>query len=43
MHEATPVLRGTRYVLLSFLYSAEAEARRLDYLARNSQVTAAVA
>jgi predicted 2-oxoglutarate/Fe(II)-dependent dioxygenase YbiX len=29
LHEATPVLKGRRYVLLTFLHNAEAEARRL--------------
>jgi len=29
LHEATPVTRGRRYVLLTFMHSAEAEARRL--------------
>ena len=29
LHEATPVTRGRRYVLLTFLHDAEAEARRL--------------
>ena len=32
LHEATPVLRGSRYVLLSFLHSAAAEARRMEKL-----------
>jgi predicted 2-oxoglutarate/Fe(II)-dependent dioxygenase YbiX len=36
LHEATPVLRGSRYVLLSFLHSEEAEQRRRAYLERNS-------
>ncbi len=29
LHEATPVTRGRRYVLLTFLHNAEGEARRL--------------
>ena len=29
LHEATPVLKGSRYVLLTFLHNAEGEARRL--------------
>jgi len=29
LHEATPVTRGSRYVLLTFLHNAEGEARRL--------------
>ena len=29
LHEATPVLKGARYVLLTFVHDAEAEARRL--------------
>jgi predicted 2-oxoglutarate/Fe(II)-dependent dioxygenase YbiX len=29
LHEATPVLKGKRYVLLTFLHNAEAEMRRL--------------
>lgn len=32
LHEATPVFRGRRYVLLTFLHNAEAEARRLARL-----------
>ena len=32
LHEATPVLRGSRYVLLTFLHSAAAEARRVGAL-----------
>ena len=32
LHEATPVLRGSRYVLLTFLHSAAAEARRVEHL-----------
>ncbi len=31
LHEAAPVTRGRRYVLLTFLHSDAAEARRLDY------------
>lgn len=34
LHEATPVLRGRRYVLLTFLHGDAAEERRLAYLAR---------
>ena len=33
LHEAAPILRGSRYVLLSFLHSAEADARRRACLA----------
>ena len=33
LHEATPVTRGSRYVLLTFLHSAGAEAKRLESLA----------
>jgi predicted 2-oxoglutarate/Fe(II)-dependent dioxygenase YbiX len=29
LHEATPVLKGARYVLLTFVHNAEAETRRL--------------
>lgn len=32
LHEATPVTKGRRYVLLSFLHNAEAEARRVAAL-----------
>jgi predicted 2-oxoglutarate/Fe(II)-dependent dioxygenase YbiX len=32
LHEAMPVTRGHRYVLLTFMHSAEAEARRLGQL-----------
>jgi predicted 2-oxoglutarate/Fe(II)-dependent dioxygenase YbiX len=32
LHEANEVTRGRRYVLLTFLHSAEAEARRLSHL-----------
>jgi predicted 2-oxoglutarate/Fe(II)-dependent dioxygenase YbiX len=32
LHEATPVTRGRRYVLLTFLHTAEAEARRLGQM-----------
>jgi len=31
LHEATPVTRGQRYVLLTFFHDAEAEQRRLAY------------
>jgi predicted 2-oxoglutarate/Fe(II)-dependent dioxygenase YbiX len=34
LHEVTPVLKGRRYVLLTFVHGAEAEARRLADLAR---------
>jgi predicted 2-oxoglutarate/Fe(II)-dependent dioxygenase YbiX len=33
LHEAMPVTRGSRYVLLTFLHSAKAEAKRLESLA----------
>jgi hypothetical protein len=29
LHEATPVIKGQRYVLLTFFHNAEAQARRL--------------
>ena len=32
LHEASPILRGSRYVLLTFLHSAAAEARRVQNL-----------
>ena len=32
LHEAMPILRGSRYVLLTFLHSAAAEARRVQGL-----------
>jgi len=32
LHEALPVTRGRRYVLLTFMHGAEAEARRLAQL-----------
>ncbi len=43
LHEATPVSRGRRYVLLTFFHGDAAEARRRDYEARSSapRVTAA--
>jgi predicted 2-oxoglutarate/Fe(II)-dependent dioxygenase YbiX len=34
LHEAMPVTRGRRYVLLTFLHTREAEARRLAQLQR---------
>ena len=34
IHEAQPVTRGSRYVLLTFLHDAAAEARRLAYEAK---------
>jgi predicted 2-oxoglutarate/Fe(II)-dependent dioxygenase YbiX len=34
LHEATPVLKGRRYVLLTFLHNAEGEARRLAIVNR---------
>lgn len=36
LHEAVPVTRGRRYVLLTFFHSDAAEARRRAYLARTS-------
>lgn len=36
LHEAKPVSRGRRYVLLTFFHGEAAEARRLDYEARAS-------
>ncbi len=36
LHEATPVARGRRYVLLTFFHGEAAEARRRDYVARSS-------
>ncbi len=41
LHEAAPVTRGRRYVLLTFLYDDAGEARRLAYLERTA-VPAAV-
>ena len=35
IHEAQPVTRGARYVLLTFLHDAESEARRLAYEAKS--------
>ncbi len=32
LHEATPVTKGRRYVLLTFLHNSEGEARRLAFL-----------
>ena len=32
LHEASPIIRGSRYVLLTFLHSAAAEARRVQAL-----------
>ena len=43
LHEATPVTRGHRYVLLTFLHDARAEARRvatLDAIRRRAQAEA---
>jgi len=37
LHEALPIRRGQRYVLLTFLHDAAAEARRLAYLASGAQ------
>ncbi|WP_428488360.1 2OG-Fe(II) oxygenase family protein [Rhodopila sp.] len=36
LHEAAPVVRGCRYVLLTFFHSAAAEVRRQAYTARTS-------
>jgi predicted 2-oxoglutarate/Fe(II)-dependent dioxygenase YbiX len=36
LHEAVPVTRGRRYVLLTFFHSEAAEARRRAYMARTS-------
>ena len=36
LHEAVPVARGRRYVLLTFFHSEAAEARRRAYMARTS-------
>ncbi|HUN53199.1 MAG TPA: 2OG-Fe(II) oxygenase [Candidatus Sulfotelmatobacter sp.] len=36
LHEATPVTRGTRFVLLTFMHNAEAEARRLAFRTKNA-------
>lgn len=40
LHEAHAVTKGQRYVLLTFLHNAEAEARRLEFLER-AKATAA--
>ena len=43
LHEATPVTQGSRYVLLTFLHDAKAEARRvatLDAIRRRAQAMA---
>ena len=43
LHEATPVTQGSRYVLLTFLHDAKAEARRvvtLDAIKRRAQAMA---
>jgi predicted 2-oxoglutarate/Fe(II)-dependent dioxygenase YbiX len=37
LHEALPIRRGQRYVLLTFLHDAAAEARRQAYLARGGR------
>jgi predicted 2-oxoglutarate/Fe(II)-dependent dioxygenase YbiX len=34
LHEATPVTKGRRYVLLTFLHNSEGEARRLAFMQR---------
>jgi hypothetical protein len=39
LHEATPVTRGRRYVLLTFFHGEAAEQRRQVYLARSGAVT----
>jgi predicted 2-oxoglutarate/Fe(II)-dependent dioxygenase YbiX len=36
LHEATPIVKGRRYVLLTFLHNAEGEARRLAYLRKQA-------
>jgi predicted 2-oxoglutarate/Fe(II)-dependent dioxygenase YbiX len=36
LHEATPVIKGRRYVLLTFLHNAEGETRRLAQLREQS-------
>lgn len=41
LHEAMPVTRGRRYVLLTFFHSEAAEARRQAYLARTSVASGA--
>jgi len=41
LHEAVPVARGRRYVLLTFFHSEAAEARRRAYLARTMVASAA--
>lgn len=40
LHEAHAVTKGRRYVLLTFLHNAEAEARRLDYMERTKVAAA---
>jgi len=37
LHEATPVIKGRRYVLLTFLHNADGEARRLASLKNAAQ------
>jgi predicted 2-oxoglutarate/Fe(II)-dependent dioxygenase YbiX len=39
LHEALPIRRGQRYVLLTFLHDAAAEARRQAYLASGGRAT----
>jgi predicted 2-oxoglutarate/Fe(II)-dependent dioxygenase YbiX len=41
LHEAAPVTKGHRYVLLTFLHSAAAEVRRQAYVERMEAVAAA--
>jgi predicted 2-oxoglutarate/Fe(II)-dependent dioxygenase YbiX len=40
LHEATPIVKGRRYVLLTFFHNAEAEARRLATLRKAEPVAA---
>jgi predicted 2-oxoglutarate/Fe(II)-dependent dioxygenase YbiX len=39
LHEALPIRRGQRYVLLTFLHDAAAEARRQAYLASGGRAS----
>jgi hypothetical protein len=43
LHEATPIIKGSRYVLLTFLHNAEGEARRQALLReQNAKIPEAV-
>ena len=43
LHEATPVTRGSRYVVLSFLHDAAGEARRLGFVQQQAAQASAAA